>query len=822
MGTKYNILYNGNLALENGRNTINDAFTDNFWELLPVERMQVTDEIMLPGNAKNEDFQYAEEKAIKAVQMHGMNIQGKEKNPQIDEAYLLLGQARYFDQRFIPALEAFNYILYKYPASDKINQAKVWREKANIRLDNNELAIKNLKKLLDSEVLEDQDLADVTAIMAMAYINTKAKDSALTMLDIAAANTKKHNEVARYNYIRGQIFDHFQQTDSANVAYDKVIDLNRKVSRAYYINAHLSKVNNFDVTSSAKDSVKEFLRDMEVDRENRPFLDKLYYTIAEFHNREGSDFEARAFYKKSIETKTNDKELLVRNYSNLGDIYFDITEYRTAGAYYDSTLMGLKQNSKRFRTFKRKRDNLEDVIFYEEIAQRNDSILHLVNLSDEERLVWFQAYTEKLQLEETLRREKEEIEALQKANSGGMAAASNTNQIDKKGGRPNVGGVPAIGKSIFYFYNPSTVAYGKNEFLKLWGNRPPEDNWRLSNKIGNINVEGPTNEITINEDRAQFDPEFYISQIPTDNKVIDSLYKERNFADYQLGGIYKEKFKEYQLAKSKYQRVLKSNPETRLILPSKYNLYQLYELLGESDEAQITKDDILTNHSDSRYAEILRNPKTRLAQDENSPEVIYESVFEAYQNQDYQAVISACEEHIFTFQGEPMVPKFEILKASAIARLYGFERYKESVNYIALTYPNSEEGKKANTILSQVIPSIANKAFVSDDEASSFKVIYQFDAATKEDIKAFKTELDKAIEAADLKYLKLFSSIDIYNPQLTFITVHGLKSINGADGFGEILSETKFKINKPYFVISTPNYEIVQMHKNLNTYLESQ
>jgi hypothetical protein len=34
----------------------------------------------------------------------------EEKNFQIDEAYLLLGKARYYDQRFIPALDAFNYI----------------------------------------------------------------------------------------------------------------------------------------------------------------------------------------------------------------------------------------------------------------------------------------------------------------------------------------------------------------------------------------------------------------------------------------------------------------------------------------------------------------------------------------------------------------------------------------------------------------------------------------------------------------------------------------------------------------------------------------
>ena len=122
LGTKYNILYNGNIALERGIETVNDAYSENFWQLLPVERMEIEDEVFLPGQTKNADFERAEEKAIKAIQVHGMNIEGKEKNPQIDEAYLLLGQARYHDQRFVPALAAFNNILNKYPTSDKINQ----------------------------------------------------------------------------------------------------------------------------------------------------------------------------------------------------------------------------------------------------------------------------------------------------------------------------------------------------------------------------------------------------------------------------------------------------------------------------------------------------------------------------------------------------------------------------------------------------------------------------------------------------------------------------------------------------------------------------
>lgn len=179
VGTEYNLLYNGGLALEKGLESVNNAFTENFWELLPVERMEVKDEARLANKAENSDFERAEEKAVKAIQKHSMTIGGKEKNPQIDEAYLLLGKSRYYDQRFVPALAAFNNILNKYPTSDKINQVKVWREKTNLRLGSPELAIKNLKRHLEIEEVKGQDLADISAVLAEAYINIKQKDTAL-------------------------------------------------------------------------------------------------------------------------------------------------------------------------------------------------------------------------------------------------------------------------------------------------------------------------------------------------------------------------------------------------------------------------------------------------------------------------------------------------------------------------------------------------------------------------------------------------------------------------------------------------------------------
>ncbi len=134
--TRDNVLYNGNLAIEKGILELKSQYNDNFWEILPVERMQVSQEQMTPGQAKNQNFEVAETKAVKAIQKHSMNIGGSEKNPQMDEAHLLLGKTRYYDQRFVPALEAFNYVLYKYPTSSKIQEVKIWREKTNMRMDN--------------------------------------------------------------------------------------------------------------------------------------------------------------------------------------------------------------------------------------------------------------------------------------------------------------------------------------------------------------------------------------------------------------------------------------------------------------------------------------------------------------------------------------------------------------------------------------------------------------------------------------------------------------------------------------------------------------
>ena len=795
------MLYNGNLAYESGKNALIESFSDNYWEILPVERMEVKEDLFLPGKSKNPDFERAEEKAVKAIQKHGMNIGGREKNQQTDEAYLLLGKARYFDQRFVPALEAFNYILYKHPTSDKINHARIWREKVNIRLENTDLAIKNLKRLIKLEELSKQDVSDANAMLAQAYLNNKHLDSAIAPIKLAVENTKNKEIRGRLGFIKGQIYNKLGYKDSANIAFDEIIKLKRKTLWIYYVNAQVAKARSFDFEKGNKQEYSEYLTKLSEDREYRSYLDKIYNLMAVYHKNTTSDSLANVYYNRSLRKGTSDTYLQSLNYRALAEYQFDATNYKSAGAYYDSTMTKLKLNSKEYRFFRKKKDNLEDVIAYEDMAKRNDSILKVLNYSDDERITYFEKHI-------TVLKEKEAAEEAAKAEA---LVAANTNSF-----LPNSGGKQSKG-SAFYFYNSTTVAYGKEEFRKLWGNRTLEDNWRIKNK----NIVIPTDdedklenaEVVKEEVKDIYTPEYYIAQLPATEKQKDSVVTKRNFAYYQLGLIYKQKFKEYSLAGKRLEKLITFNPNERLALPAKYQLYKIYTEL-ESNKRERIKQDIIANYPDSRYAEILRNPDASLTFSEGSPKVVYEKLYKQFENQEFELVAEQLEKYIIQFDGDEMLPKYELLKAVVSGKIEGFDSYKKGINYVALNYPNAEEGKSAQTLLQKSIPGMSNSKLVDNAKGANFKLVYIFDKNDSE-LKTTKEGIEKALKDTYRDYLKV--SEDFYTRKQAFVVVHGFITAEVASGFHNFLNENKkkYKPGKVFVIPSSDNYRIIQLHKKL-------
>jgi len=832
--TKNNTLYNGRLAYGTGQEELIQTYNDNFWELLPVERMIVSEDVRLPDEVLNQNFDRAEEKAVKAIQKHSMLIDDKERNPKMDEAFMLLGKARYFEQRFIPAIEAFNYILYKYPGSNSINEATVWKAKTNLRLDNNEKAIRDLKRMLRLEVMEPQAYADVSAMMSQAYINIKQTDSAVVYIDKAAAFTQNNEEKGRYFYIKGQLLNQLGQKDSANTVFDQVIALNRRTPRRYMINAYMEKARNFDYETGDQEEFFELLTDLEENRENRPFLDIIYHQKAEYFKNTDSIDGAITYYNNSLRTKSEDQYLESLNYQTLGNISFDRKEYAEAGAYYDSTLERMIVDSKKYRVLKKKRDNLDDVILYEGIAKVNDSILTAARMSPDEQLAYYKEYTDKLKAEA--------IAAEKAAEIARIKSELPAQQRFRQPGSPNSTTKGPNGSSdVFYFYNQTTVSYGKTLFKRTFGNRELQDNWRISSITSPTDVAEEQKEkkekYSIDSDPT-FDPQTYIATLPTEPKVLDSLQTDRNFAYYQLGVIYKEKFQEYPLSIDKFENLLQSNPEERLIVPAKYNLHKIYLANGEIPKANKYMQDIINNHGDSRYAKILQNPDQELEQDDkNSPELIYNKLYMAFGNQEYEKVIKESDEFITNFGGEESyLPKFELLKAQAIGRYQGFEAYKKALNYVSLNYPQSPEGKEAQVMYQVTIPQIENSRFLENtDEDKNHKLIYVFSTFGVNQANVLKENLENIFK--ELRYDKMKVSIDAYTKDQQLVVVHTKRTLLEVDGLAELLALgrvedtrdvdlTKWNRKKKYYekvdnefvIMASPNYRIVQIHKNLESY----
>lgn len=690
--TKFNILYNGDVAFEKGLKELNDAYKDDYWQRLPIEPLKVS-ELAIPGaqgtgDDSNASFERAEEKAVIAVQKHSMNIKGKERNKQIDNAYLLLGKARYYSQRFVPALEAFNYVIKNYPTADLIHETKIWKAKTELRLQNEDQALQTLQLLLNKEeLLEENIREEAHTAIAMVYSEMDSTSQVVHHLKQAALTDVDREQKARNLFILGQIYRDINEIDSSQIAFQEVIDL-KKVPYKYKIHSEIEKAKNLSENTDT-DQLIENLNKLIDDRYNRPYLDELHYQAGLVHKKLGRIDASETHFKKSIHTKSAKQFQQGLSYEQLGNLSFDKANFVEAGAYYDSVFqVPQNKNTKRIRRLERKRKNLEEVISQEGIVKVTDSILHIVGMSKEQQGLFFQKHIDALKAQE----EKEQERIL---NAGFGGTTSNANKQNSGSGK-------------WYFYNTQVLGFGIQEFQRIWGNRPLEDNWRLSDKNTirtSIDSEDDNVEIDVQiEESKKYDLAAYLERIPTEKFKIDSISILRNEAYYQLGLIYKEQFKENKIAADRFEKLLTFSPVEKYILPTKYHLYNIYSELNDSSRSEKYKNDITTNYSDSKYAKLILNPEEviALANDENSPENIYKKMYFDFQDKKYEAVISSADTAIRHYETLTILPKFELLRAYAIGKRDGLDAFKTALEFVSLNYSNTIEGKKAKEVIETI------------------------------------------------------------------------------------------------------------------------
>ncbi len=791
LSTKYNVVFNGEEALKKELQEIHDNFHDNFFELLPVEQFDAKYEILLPGQrSTTANLERAEEKAVKAIQKHSMEIRGVQENNQIDKAYLLLGKSRYYQKRFMNALDAFNYVIDNDFQSDLRPLFKFWKEKTNIRMDNYEQAIRNLQFLARQKETPQEIRSEAYAYAGQALIKIDSFSQAAGSMQNAAELAKSKEKKARYLFITAQLLEKINLRDSAIAFLQKIEEMKRP--RKYSLQAELFR---YHLSLDKKDQHPEMFKSLftKLKRyEYHTLYPYINYEIGEIYHSEDSLKNAVTYYTKAA--RSQDQYLKEKSYEQMSKIGFQKKDYLMAGAYLDSLLQVMDNETLKYLKTKHKRANIEDVIVLEKNIKRNDSIMQLVNADSLQRVKLIQKYIEQLKAKE--------------------AAEMNKKEEDFSKVTPKY--------TSFYFYNKSLVSKGAEYFKETWGEMSLTDMWRLKNKMSIDDDESESEENT-----AEFDDEpeetdnnipekyqvsYYYKQIPSEPKKIDSILNDLNYAHYQVGMIYFEKFNELEKAKENIETMLASHPQKELIAPAKYNLHKIYKALGKKLLSEHLAQEILNDYPESIYADLIRNPDKISERSNKEFQKAYKNLYDLYTAQKYDELLLQSEPLLIKFNFHPELGKIELLRATAIARSEGIDAYEKALNDIIVKYPKSPyeaEAKKRMKLVDKYKSKIYTNA-----KSDSYKLVIPYDI--------FSASADSFIDCikrvlVENKSIHLSISKDPFTRKQSFIVVHHFLSEKSAAYLADLLKKTTCAPQN-YFVISSDNYKTLQLTKKLKEY----
>jgi hypothetical protein len=773
----FNVLFNGDESIKEGKESFFKSYKEDFWEILPVEPIESTDKIITVDGLENKSFLKAEEKAAKAIQKHSMLIDGVQYNPKTQEAYLMLGRARYLDQRYVPAIDAFNQV-YKLNNNNQYwKQSVIWKARTNIRLEQELVAIELLQELLKNKKNNSEIVSKASSVLSMAYLKLNKTNEALKTLELAQKNTKDKNNKARLLYIKGQLYEKQNKIDSAKITFNQITSFKRKIKKNIFINAKVKAL----LYSEPLNSKKEFLKLIK-NEENNPYLDKIYYNYSKLLFSVDSIAMAKSFLNRSIKENPTDKKLKSKAYIKLSELNFNDSNFLMSGRYLDSTLLVLDKKSKDFWFYERQKKGIQNVVDLEENLILYDSLIRLSGY-------------DKKKLNEILKLISLENQQLPDKSS------SNETRQDR-----------AFKKTNFYFYNDRTVTFGIESFKAVWGNRERNTYWRAekslsknNTKTNNLFKEDNKNEVVI-ENKTQFLE--LLKDIPFTQFKKDSLNNLIALSKLELAELYTLKYKNYKLGETILTKYLSKNSNLSRVTKAKYLLYKLYKIQNNKKYIKI-KEDIIASDSLSRFAKILsKDPE--LLMNENKSLALRDSLAKMFDDQDFEKIIKSVDLNIDVVEKEGLKVDLELLRAQSYGRLEGIEKYTELLKEISKKYSDNKKAvdlKKTVSVISRKW-----KKPGSLKASKDFKLIF---IVSNTDFN--KSELLKINRTISAELNNNRVSFDVYNYQNKFLVIHDFESKEKAEDAALKIAiknpELRLKNN---FVALSSQYKNILIYKTLD------
>ena len=774
----FNVLFNGNESIKEGKESFLKSYQEDFWEILPVEPIESTNKIITVDGLENKSFLKAEEKAAKAIQKHSMLIGGVQYNPKTQDAYLMLGRARYLDQRYVPAIEAFNQV-YKLNIDNQAwKQSVIWKARSNIRLEQELVAVELLQELLKNKKNSSEIVAKAYSVLSMAYLKLNKTNEALKTLEIAQRNTKDKNHKARLLYIKGQLYEKQNEIDSAKNSFNKILNFKRKISRNIYINAKIKAL----LYSESLNSKKEFLKLIK-NEENKPYLDKIYYNYSKLLFSTGSVAMAKNFLNMSIKENPGDKKLKSKAYIKFSELNFNDTNFLTAGRYLDSTLQVLDKKSKEFWFYERQKKGIQKVVDLEENLIFYDSLIRLSSY-------------DKKKLDEILK-----------------SISTENKQQSEKSSSNEVRQDRVFKKTNFYFYNDKIVAFGIKSFKSVWGNRERNTYWRSEKSIlkNNISSDNTANEEGSNKPVSENETQFLelYKDIPFSEFKKDSLNNIIDLSKLELAELYTLKYKNYKLGETVLTQYLSKDPNSNRATKAKYLLYKLYKIQNNEKYIKI-KEDIIASDSLSRFAKILLKDPDMLM-DENKSLALRDSLAKMFNNQDFEKIIKSVDLNIDIVEKEEIKVDLELLRAQSYGRLEGIEKYTELLKEISKKYLENKTAIDLNKTISMI--GRKWKTPISLKASKDFKLIFIVNNSDLNKSEILKINNKISTELNSINRV----SFDVYNNKNNLIVIHDFKSEEKAEDTALKITvqipELRLKNN---FVALSSQYKNMLIYKTLD------
>ncbi len=682
--------------MKDAADKIEKSYEDDYTQLLPIFRIPNTPS----SKACYTDLEKAIKKATLVIERHaitnkgGVEIAGAVK--WTDENYLIIGQAHYYKQEFIPALEIFDYVINKYPKDPSQNVAIMWKARTLIQLGDYTQAEGQLDVVANDKNITAKQEAEVKVTYADLYIHTGNYPNAIKYLEEAIPLTKGKKLRARYTYILAQLYEITGDNKKAAENFGAVINLNPKYDMLF--NAKLNRSRLGAYSSTNRNASRRELEKMLADEKNKEYQDQIYYTLAQLEQSGNNKDGAVNYYKLSVASSFGNNKQEAMSFLALGDIYFNDQNYKQAGAYYDSTMMFLPKEFKGYNAISDKRKNLGNLVKYLNIVANEDSLQRVVNIYGGDTTTLY-AYIDKKIADAKKEEERKKQELEDRMNSGGGGPnAMNPNQQQNNNQNNQAG--------QWYFYNPSTVGFGVNEFTRKWGNRKLEDNWRRANKETMVEEDGPETKDTAKGGSAKAasnqSRDFYLKDLPLTKEKLDKSNEAIADALYNLGSIYKDQMNNVPKATETYESLCSRYPSHKYALPSHFQLFRIYQKSGNKVKEKEHSDYICKNFPTSDYCQLITNPEheSQVMAEREKVRTYYDSTYVQYSKRNYPQVVARCNYADSTFGTKhEHAAKFAYLRALSLGKTQGTPQMETALVKLIEMYPKDPIKPQAQSML---------------------------------------------------------------------------------------------------------------------------